>query len=122
MKVFGLHLDFGLENTGDQFGRQFNFIVIFFTIHNNGLDIRNVFHVDQLLNCHTESVNIFGGHLLPLGHNKIATISVSRLVAHPMIMPLGQDQMGPDYRWHLTFAFGLLEPLLRPSKPWSPPS
>ena len=37
-------------------------------------------------------------------------------------MLLEQIQMVRNYRWHLTFAFGLLEPLLRPSKPWSPPS
>ena len=30
-----------------------------------------------------------------------------------MIMLLEQDQMGPDYRWHLTFAFGLLTTLLK---------
>ena len=28
-------------------------------------------------------------------------------------MLLEQDQMVRNYRWHLTFAFGLLEPLLR---------
>ena len=45
--------------------------------------------------------------------SRIATSSVSRSVAHPMIMLLEQDQMVQSYRWHLTFAFGLLEPLLR---------
>ena len=43
----------------------------------------------------------------------IATTSVSRLVAHPMIMLLEQDQMMRSCRLHLTVAFGLLEPLLR---------
>ena len=32
-----------------------------------------------------------------------------------MIMLLEQDQMVQCYRWHLTFAFGLLEPLLHQS-------
>ncbi len=50
-----------------------------------------------------------------------ATISVSRLVAHPMIMLLEQNQM-VRYRWHLTFVFSLLTTLLNPVEPESPPS